>query len=250
MSFAPVGIRCPEHATVTLARPTPTQTVRRARRKVLGHEAPATLALIAINVVVFLLTVFQGRGLMDPGGKIFHDSTLVGVLVESGDWWRLASSMFLHGNLIHLAFNMFALLTLGMIVEQALGTGRFLLVYFASGLAGAAGALFLSSPFTEIVGASGAIFGIMGSLLILEWKQTGTFAGQALVMIVLNLALTFAIPGISIGGHIGGLIGGILATLALAEAPRRRLPAATGPAVVVLIGIMSVALALVVAKGA
>jgi membrane associated rhomboid family serine protease len=248
MSFAPVGIRCPDHATVQRARPTPTQTVRRARRQVLGHEAPATLALIAINVVVYLITVSQGGGLSRPGGSLFEHSWLTGVQVANGDWWRLVTPMFLHASILHLAFNMFALWALGRIVEQALGTWRFLLVYFASGLAGSAGALLLSSSFAVTVGASGAIFGIMGSLLILEWRQTGSFAGQALTLILLNLALTFAIPNISIGGHLGGLIGGILATLALAEAPRRRLPAATGPAVVVLIGMLSVILALVVAK--
>jgi membrane associated rhomboid family serine protease len=250
MSFAPVGIRCPEHATVTRARPTPTQTVRRARRKVLGHDAPATLALVAVNVVVYLITVAQGGGISQPGGQLFQNFWLTGIQVANGDWWRIGTVMFLHGSIIHLAFNMFALWALGRIVEDALGSGRFLLVYFASGLAGSAGALLLTSPTDITVGASGAIFGIMGSLLILEWKQTGSFAGQALTLIVLNLALTFAIPNISIGGHIGGLIGGILATFALAEAPRRRLPSSTGPAVVVLIGITSVALALVVAKGA
>ncbi len=104
---------------------------------------------------------------------------------------------------------MLALWWLGSVVEQALGTWRFLLVYFVSGLAGSAGALLLSNPGQLTVGASGAIYGILGALLILEWLQTGSLAGPAMTLIVLNLAFSFAIPGISIGGHLGGLVGGI-----------------------------------------
>ena len=96
--------------------------------------------------------------------------------------------MFLHGSMIHLAFNMLALYWLGTIVEQALGTRRFLLVYFVSGLAGSAGALWLSSPIEVTVGASGAIFGILGALLVLEYLATGSLAGQAMGLIVVNLA--------------------------------------------------------------
>ena len=110
---------------------------------------------------------------------------------------------------------MLALYWLGTIIEQALGTPRFLLVYFVSGLAGSAGALWLSSPGAVTVGASGAIFGLIGALLILEYLATGSLMGQAMVLILVNLAFTFAVPGISIGGHIGGLAGGIVATYAL-----------------------------------
>ena len=100
---------------------------------------------------------------------------------------------------------MLALYWLGTIVEQALGTWRFLLVYFVSGIAGSAGALALSGPFEVTVGASGAIYGIMGALLVLEYRATGTFAGQALGLIVVNLALTFAIPESRSAGTSAGL---------------------------------------------
>ena len=103
--------------------------------------------------------------------------------------------MFLHGSILHLAFNMLALYWLGTIVEQALGTPRFLLVYFVSGLAGSAGALWFSSALAVTVGASGAIFGLIGALLILEYLSTGSLMGQAMVLILVNLALTFAVPG-------------------------------------------------------
>ena len=105
--------------------------------------------------------------------------------------------MFLHASLLHLAFNMLVLYWLGTIVEHALGSWRFLLLYFVSGIAGSAGALVFSNPTAVTVGASGAIYGIMGALLVLEYRATGSFAGQALGLIVLNLALTFAIPNIS-----------------------------------------------------
>ena len=94
------------------------------------------------------------------------------------------------------------------------------------------------------VGASGAIYGILGALLVLEYRATGTFAGQALGLIVVNLALTFAIPNISIGGHLGGLAGGILATFALAHFRYAR-PRSLGPALVTLIALASVVLAYV-----
>jgi membrane associated rhomboid family serine protease len=151
--------------------------------------------------------------------------------------------MFLHASVIHLAFNMLALWWLGSVVEQALGTWRYLLVYFAAGLAGSAGALLLSGPLAFTVGASGAIYGILGALLVLEYLATGTLAGPALTLIVLNLAITLAIPNISIGGHIGGLVGGILATLALTQARRVTRSALAGPALVVLVGVASVAVA-------
>src|SRR6185312_7403513 len=162
------------------------------------------------NVLVYLVTVYQGAGLNAPGGKVFEDGALIGAAIDlNGEWYRLVTAMFLHAGILHIAFNMLALYWLGTVVEQALGTWRFLLVYFVSGLAGSAGALLLTGPFAVTVGASGAIFGIMGSLLILEYVATGTFAGQAMALIVLNLALTLTIPNISVGGHLGGLVVGI-----------------------------------------
>jgi membrane associated rhomboid family serine protease len=156
--------------------------------------------------------------------------------------------MFLHGGVLHIAFNMFALWWLGSIVEQLIGPVRFLLVYLASGLAGSAGALLLTNPNVPTVGASGAIFGILGALLILEFMQTGSLAGQAMTMIVINLALTAAIPGISIGGHLGGLVGGIVGTFALAKTRYIR-PRWIGPAIVVGVGAVSVVVAIARAKG-
>jgi membrane associated rhomboid family serine protease len=151
--------------------------------------------------------------------------------------------MFLHASLLHIALNMVVLYWCGTIVERALGTWRFLLIYFVSGIAGSAGAL-LFSPYAFTVGASGAIYGIFGALLILEYRATGSFTGPVLGLIVVNLALSFVIPNISWGGHVGGLVGGTLATFALLHFQYQR-PRSLGPALVGLIMVVSIVVAYV-----
>jgi membrane associated rhomboid family serine protease len=227
-TFAPVGIRCPDHAgtrkgPATRLKPRP---VRRAPGIALASgSAPVTRALIAINVAVYLLTVAQGAGLNAPGGSLFNKMFLLGSnrflpgfgdLAHDHQWWRLVTSMFLHENIVHIGFNMVALYFIGTPVEQYLGRARYIGLYFVSGLAGSAGAV-LQAPFAPTVGASGAIFGILGAMLIIEWQITGRFAGQAMTWIVINLVISFSFSGISWGGHVGGLIGGILVTLAYAH---------------------------------
>lgn len=244
MTFAPVGIRCPDHANVGAVKPTPARTIQNVQRRTRSVAAPATMVLIAINVVVYVITAAQGGGLNLPGGQLFADWALQGAIISTGEWWRVVTAMFLHGSLLHLAFNMFALYWLGNIIEDALGTPRFLLVYVVSGLAGSAGALWFSSAFAVTVGASGAIFGLIGALLILEYLATGSFMGQAMILILVNFAFTFAVPGISKGGHIGGLIGGIVATYALMRyrhGPTQKL----GILVAVGVGVLSLTLAYV-----
>jgi membrane associated rhomboid family serine protease len=254
MNFAPVGIRCPEHATVGPgAKPSAKRQMQMAHRRASTLTAPATIALVAVNVAVYLVTVFQGAGINNPGGKLFQNMWLSGAQVADGEWWRLVTSMFLHGSLLHLAFNMFALYWLGTVVEEAIGTARFLLVYMVSGLGGSAGALLISfsggslhmTPLVAVtVGASGAIFGIMGALLVLEYMTTGSFAGQALGLILINLVITFSIPNISVGGHVGGLVVGTVTTFVLMRTRYVR-PVWIGPAIVVAIGALSVAAAYV-----
>lgn len=219
MTVAPVGLRCPDHAT---NRPQPVQAARTQARAVTASlkNAYVTQVLIALNVIVYIATVVQGAGINDPGGEIFNKGLLFGPFVASGDWWRLITSAFLHANIFHLLFNMLALWWFGTPVELFLGRVRFLLVYLVSGLAGAAGAL-LASPTAATVGASGAIFGILGAALVLERQRLYVLGGSALTIIVINIIFSIAVPGISIGGHIGGLIGGALSTLALSHFGRR-----------------------------
>lgn len=215
--MAPVGIRCPDHAGGAAKRrlPGPAPIVRAQRRLGAAH-APVTRALIALNVAIYLITVEQGAGLNSPGGSLFFKFVLDGPDVKAGGWWRLLTAAFLHENVIHIGVNMLSLWFIGPAVEHYLGRARFVSLYVVGGLAGSAGAL-LQAPLTYTVGASGAIFGILGALLILEWQTTGRLAGQAMTWIVINLVISFTIPGISWGGHVGGLIGGILATLSFAR---------------------------------
>ena len=218
-TFASVGIRCPEHAGSGQRRVAPRikpRPVRRAPGIALATtSAPITKALIAINVAIYLLGAAQGAGLNDPGGSLYAKLWLDAPDLHNGGWWRLVTTTFLHANILHIAFNMLALYLIGTPVEQYLGRARYLGLYFVAGLAGSAGAL-LQTPFVT-VGASGAIFGILGAMMILEWQITGRLAGNAMTWILINLVISFSVSGISWGGHVGGLVGGILVTLAYAH---------------------------------
>jgi len=214
MTPAPVGQRCPDHS----GKP---QGVARVSRSFqlpgfAGTTGLVTRILIGINVAVYLLELAEGGSVNGVGSTIFDKGALFGPLVAQGDWWRLITAAFLHYGPIHLAFNMFFLYWIGTPVEAYLGRGRFLLVYLVSGLAGSAGALVLS-PNAVTVGASGAIFGILGAALVLERQGSYVLGGSAMGLIVINLALSFALSGISIGGHIGGLIGGAACMLVLSR---------------------------------
>ena len=179
MTMAPVGIRCPEHS----GKPQGVQKVASGVRRV-GFEGTGSIvtkALILLNVGVFLVNLAQGASLGRNGGKVFADGLLFGPAVANGDWWRLITSAFLHGNVIHLAMNMFVLWFVGSAVEEALGRGRFLALYFVSALSGAAGALLLD-PLRETIGASGAIWGILGAAVVFERQRNYVLGGAALTL--------------------------------------------------------------------
>jgi len=156
-----------------------------------------TWGLIGLNVLVYLITVAQGSGINSPGGKLFAKWVLFGPAVANGDWWRLITAAFLHANLLHIGLNMLALVWLGAPVERYLGHLQYLALYLVAGLAGSAGAL-ITTPTGITVGASGAIFGILGALLIIEYQATGQIAGQAFTLIVINLLFSFTMSGISV----------------------------------------------------
>jgi membrane associated rhomboid family serine protease len=244
MTYAPVGIRCPDHSGQAQGTTRVTQGLRRASYE--GTGALVTKTLVAINVGVYLLELALGGEVNGTNNTIYEHGALFGPLVADGDWWRLFTAAFLHYGPIHLAFNMLALWIFGSALEQVLGRGRFILLYIVSGLAGSAGAL-LFSPNAVTVGASGAIFGLMGAALVLERQRTYVFGGGALGLIVVNLVFTFAIPGISIGGHLGGLVGGALGMLALSRFGRGHAiygrPGLVGVLGLIGIGIISVAVA-------
>src|SRR2546423_3159010 len=216
MTAAPVGLRCPDQS----GRP---QGVARMRRQVrrsgwAGTGALVTKALIAANVLVYLAEIGTGSGGTGfGGGSVVRNFALDGPDVANGGWWRLITAGFLHANVLHIGLNMLILWLVGAPLEEMLGRGRYALLYFVSLLAGSAGAL-LQAPLVPTVGASGAIFGLFGALLVLEYFATGQIVGgQAFGLIVINLIFSFTFSNISWGGHIGGLVGGILGTLVLAR---------------------------------
>jgi membrane associated rhomboid family serine protease len=221
MTPAPVGLRCPEHSGKPQGVQKVTRGVERAVVGVGGRRVNAvTMALIGINVAVALAEFASGSHSSFTNNAIFRDGALFAsgrwtqfspvVGVAHGDWWRLVTSMFLHVNIIHIGMNMYSLYFAGSILEQVIGRWRFLLLYLAAGVAGSAGAL-IYSPTVPTVGASGAIFGILGALFVLERERHISTGGQVAGLIVLNLVITFVFSSyISVGGHVGGLIAGVV----------------------------------------
>jgi membrane associated rhomboid family serine protease len=249
MVYGPVGIRCPDHASTGGKAAGTHRMGRSAMRSVSARGPIVTQTLIAINVAVFLIQLFMGADLMRTDtGWIYEHGVLVDRAIDSsgqvvgvseGEWWRLITATFLHGNIIHLGLNMLVLWVIGPPLEAYFGHLRYLLVYVVSGLAGSAGALIISGG-SPTVGASGAIFGIMGAALVLEARRIWVFGGQAMGLVVVNLLFTLLIPGISIGGHVGGLIGGGLCALAFSSF--RRSPA-LATLTMAAVGVVSVGLA-------
>ena len=208
--FAPVGIKCPECAGL----PSGTQKAAVKARSYtnLGTDFIVTKTLIGINVLVFLAQQAQG-GI--PQSEIYLRGALYGPSIAVNDeWYRMITSGFLHATITHIGFNMLMLWWFGSALEGLLGRARFLTVYVVSLVAGSAGALLLS-PDVPTVGASGAVFGILGAGIVLERRGVYVFGGSALGVALINLLLGFFIGNVSIGGHIGGLAGGMLAALAL-----------------------------------
>jgi membrane associated rhomboid family serine protease len=250
MTMAPVGIRCPEHSGKPQGVQRVTRGVQRAAFE--GAGAKVTKLIVGLNVAVYVAELAQGGGVYGLQSTIYEKGVLWAPFVANGDYWRLLTAAFLHYGPFHLLLNMLGLYWFGSLLEQRLGSGRFLLIYVVSGLAGSAGALVLD-PLKPTVGASGAIFGILGAGLVLERQRDYVFGGSALGIIVANLVLTFAWPNISIGGHIGGLIGGAAAVLALSRLGRGHAAygraGLAGIAGIVAVGIVSVALAYWKAKG-
>ena len=194
-----------------------------------GGRPRVTPTLVALNVAVFAWTVFtSGSFSRNDQAPLFRDWALVPVLVADGEWWRVITGGFLHFGPIHLLFNMMALWVIGRDIEPALGHARFLAVYLVSLLGGSAAVMLFSTPNALVAGASGAVFGLMGALAVLL-RRLRIPLGQVGGLIIVNLVITFLLPGISVAGHLGGLITGALATATLVYAPaQRRAPVQAG----------------------
>lgn len=216
----------------------------------LGSRAVVVPALIAVNLLAFAVTALQAGSLMqNTRSELFYATALTPGTVALGDWWRVLSSGFMHIGLLHIAFNMFALWVIGRDLELVLGRVRFLAVYGLGILGGSAAVMLTYPPDGAVAGASGAVFGLMGGLLVVLLRLRRP-PGQVLGILAINLALGFFVGGISWQAHIGGLVIGAAATAVLVFAPRgpRQTAVQTGGLVgllvltLVLIGVPAAAL--------
>lgn len=176
-----------------------------------------TKILIALNVLVYIYVSIKGNSFNNPSSLLLLEmGANSGEKVFIGEWWRLFSSMFLHGGLTHIAFNMYALWVIGNIVEKLFGGFGYLVIYIAAGVLGNMLSLYNHSPYSVGVGASGAVFGIFGALISYAYfkKMPKPIASGVLknagLMILINGAIGFSIPQIDNSAHIGGCIGGLI----------------------------------------
>jgi len=221
----------------------------------LSPTAYVTPVLIAMNAALFVVTVIGGAGFVQPNGAVMVEwGSNYGPLTMTGEWWRLLSSAFLHFGVLHLAFNMWALYSSGLLVERLYGSGYFLALYLFAGVTGSVASV-TWNPQVNSAGASGAVFGVFGALLaFIVNKKSGVppavineHRASTLFFIGFNLFNGFANSGIDNAAHLGGLAGGFLFGLILARplyATARSRVATWRIAAAALLGAMVVALAL------
>ncbi|MFK8910954.1 rhomboid family intramembrane serine protease [Streptomyces sp. YS-3] len=229
MVSASVGFQCPECVRGGSGTGH-TRTANQPRTMAGAAIAPGdprllTKILIGLNLVGFLLQEVVGNSFTDRFELIGWASYLPGDPMEGvaeGQWYRLATSMFLHGGITHIAFNMLSLWWIGGPLEAALGRVRYLALYFVSGLAGSALTYWLAAPNQPSLGASGAIFGLFGATAVLMRKLNYDMR-PLIALLVINLVITFnPWGGIAWQAHIGGLVGGTVIAYAMVHAPRER----------------------------
>jgi membrane associated rhomboid family serine protease len=256
---APVGHQCPECVAEARReyRQGPGRQIARAN---LRGTPVTTLLLVAIGLgYVWELLVaggpgslFQGpgpRALIDAGalvpfseGSSLRDAT--GGLV-GGQWWRLLSSVFLHAGLIHLGLNAYVLWIFGLVIEREVGRLSMLGVFLSTGIFAGAASFAFADGFTIAVGASGAIFGLVGAFVAFNYRRRHQMLAQArlraaLSMLLINLIIGFSVPAIDWRAHLGGLVAGLAAGFAVdpsRPAAVRRLASGGGLALVVVAAI-------------
>jgi membrane associated rhomboid family serine protease len=252
MNSASVGFQCPscvkEGSRSTRQARTPYGGTRVADPRI------TTFVLIGLNVAVWVLVQATGNRtstLLDklsllPASALYRasDGSIVQVTgVSDGAWWQIITSVFTHQQVLHIGFNMVALYFLGPMLEQVLGRTRFLALYLVSGIAGSAAIMLFADPHSQSLGASGAIFGLMGALAVIALKVHGQVQ-TILMWIGLNLVFTFTVGGISWQAHIGGLVTGALLGAVMVYAPRKNRAlvqwSATGAVLAVALGLIVV----------
>jgi membrane associated rhomboid family serine protease len=175
--------------------------------------------LIAINVLIYAFTAFQAKSIGDvQSSALFQQWEEWPLGVAGGGWWRLITAGFLHVTPVHILMNMLSLWWIGKDLERILGRVRFTAVYLVSLFGGGVSVLCFADPQTPVAGASGAVFGLLGGVLVVVLKLKLN-PGSVIATIAINLVLSVAIPGISLLGHLGGLVVGALVTAAILYAP-------------------------------
>lgn len=237
---ASVGFQCPECVRAGA------KGVRTARTifggAVDGDPGWVSKVLIGINVVMFVLQqasdqvttrLFQIGLALDP-------TTLQPVGVADGEYYRLLTSAFLHSGVLHLVLNMYALYLFGPQLEAAFGRWRFGALYLVAALGGSAASYLFSAPNQASLGASGAVFGLLGAYLVVA-RRLRRDTRPVLVLLAINLGYGFLVPRIDWRAHLGGLVAGALVAVAMAYAPReRRTLVQVGGTVLVLLAVLAV----------
>ena len=198
--------------------------------------------LIVINVLIYAYTAYQAGSIGDvSGAPLFQQWAEAPISVAHGDWWQLITSGFLHVTPVHILMNMLSLWWIGKDLERILGRARFIAVYLVSLFGGGVSVLCFTNPLQQVAGASGAVFGLLGGVLVVVLKLKLN-PGSVIATIAINLALSVAIPGISLLDHLGGLVVGALVTAAMLYAPAQNRNSwqagALVASVVVLIGLV------------
>ena len=235
---AAVGFWCPQCVAEQRQDKARAQVVTRSQTRARWQASggaltvsgsPVTRALIVINVIMFLLEVVLGGTGVLGGALPYRVAVRLGALVPYDvivhhEYWRLGAAMFLHGSILHILMNMWALAVIGPYLERRLGRGKFLAVYLISGLAGNVAALLLAGPLVWTIGASTAILGLFGAVFMERLHGGGLrdpFLRNVAIVLVVIIVYSFSASGISWQGHIGGLIGGVVCIEALARFGRR-----------------------------
>lgn len=250
MVEASVGFQCPDcvrRGSGTGRHPAAGRPRTVAGGPVAADPRLVTKILLGVNLAVFLLVTVRP--------VLVGDLTLVGLAwdrepppgglagVAEGQWYRLATSMFLHQEVVHIAFNMLGLWWLGGQLEAALGRSRYLALYLLSGLAGSALTYLLAPPGEQSLGASGAIYGLFGATAVLMRRMNYDMR-PVLVLLALNLFFTFSWDGIAWEAHIGGLVAGVVIAVGMVHAPReRRTAVQAGVCALVLLAVVAMVVA-------
>ena len=212
MVAAPVGFQCSSCvAGAAIGRVAPT-TVTGGQYIV---KPRVTYALIGLNVALFLLQYLVGVNEVAGDWGMWPVGIAVG-----GEWWRLLTGAFLHGSFLHIAFNMYVLFALGPTLERVLGHVRYLMLYLIAALGGGVASYALSDMRTVSVGASGAIFGLMGALIV-AGRRLNYDIKQVIILLGINVVIGFLAPGVDWRAHLGGLITGAAVAAVFVLVPRR-----------------------------